>query len=551
MAKNMRHSIVFTLAVVFISGIVGIALILSLVFIINFHAAAVVMPAIGGWLSGRWIKDTLSGFDGDQIAGAAKRFADDAVTQADGDLLQAQRAIQSRILELRETESKMGTEIGGGVRIADWGISSDSKKIYAEIDALEAQLKDIETQWRAVRKEEKKAEKAVEVEANVQAVKDLASAWDEVFGKMEAVNKRRADREGERQFKDDVEADPFSTGDAVLERFEQAKAAENELVERLRELEAARQELLSGDEEADTGALTQLQSDIKSALNEYEQAVSETDVWERFFERADDAVTKTRESIKQLAEDSKNLDLDYARKQDDRRFNSLLKSDWVSAADEVAQAMARVNADWLAAGQQVAELRARAEAGDADAYRELEEALARRNELVSERSDLEGRQKEVDSGMRDGSRGMDGIRDLLNDEAKRGMREDWERSAAANPHAANAALAGFIADLENELSRIGALAERANAAQDYAGVLAYEEQAQAIKDQLAELRGMRAQTGERGSAVGSFSAQTVKAMTRDSGYVIGMRQLDVQRSMDNRLAKLVELYEPPTVVAVN
>ena len=38
MVKNMRHSIVFTLAVVFITGIIGIALLLSLVFISNFHS---------------------------------------------------------------------------------------------------------------------------------------------------------------------------------------------------------------------------------------------------------------------------------------------------------------------------------------------------------------------------------------------------------------------------------------------------------------------------------------------------------------------------------
>ncbi|MDR2404563.1 MAG: methyl-accepting chemotaxis protein, partial [Spirochaetaceae bacterium] len=38
MVKNMGHSIVFTLSVVFITGIIGIALLLSLVFISNFHS---------------------------------------------------------------------------------------------------------------------------------------------------------------------------------------------------------------------------------------------------------------------------------------------------------------------------------------------------------------------------------------------------------------------------------------------------------------------------------------------------------------------------------
>ncbi|MDR0656656.1 MAG: hypothetical protein LBG22_10115, partial [Treponema sp.] len=38
MAKKMSHSIVFTLALVFITGIIGIALLLSLVLISNFHS---------------------------------------------------------------------------------------------------------------------------------------------------------------------------------------------------------------------------------------------------------------------------------------------------------------------------------------------------------------------------------------------------------------------------------------------------------------------------------------------------------------------------------
>ncbi|MDR2444907.1 MAG: hypothetical protein LBD44_03090 [Spirochaetaceae bacterium] len=38
MSKNMRHSIVFTLAAVFITGVIGIALLLALVFIRNFHS---------------------------------------------------------------------------------------------------------------------------------------------------------------------------------------------------------------------------------------------------------------------------------------------------------------------------------------------------------------------------------------------------------------------------------------------------------------------------------------------------------------------------------
>ncbi|MDR2304969.1 MAG: hypothetical protein LBE10_10325, partial [Treponema sp.] len=38
MAKNRSHSIVFTLAVVFITGIIGIALLLSFIFISNFYS---------------------------------------------------------------------------------------------------------------------------------------------------------------------------------------------------------------------------------------------------------------------------------------------------------------------------------------------------------------------------------------------------------------------------------------------------------------------------------------------------------------------------------
>ncbi len=199
----------------------------------------------------------------------------------------------------------------------------------------------------------------------------------------------------------------------------------------------------------------------------------------------------------------------------------------------------------------MAELQDKAEAGDIGAQRELEKALEWRKELASGRGDLEGRQKEVASAQKEGERRFDHVRGVMTDEAKYKAKEEWEKEAAKNPRAANAALDAFIADLESQLADSGALAEQARAAQDYAGASRYEEQAKGIQEQLSEMRGMKGQAEERNTVTGDFSARAMEAMMRGGGQSLDKQQLETQQSMNERLGKLVDLYAAPTVVAVD
>ncbi|MCL2001452.1 MAG: hypothetical protein FWG74_08470, partial [Planctomycetes bacterium] len=244
-------------------------------------------------------------------------------------------------------------------------------------------------------------------------------------------------------------------------------------------------------------------------------------------------------------------DLDYTKKQDDERFQGLLKTDWTNAANEVAQAMARVNAEWLSTGQKVAELQAKAESGDIESQRELEKALELRKELAQERNSLEGRQRDFAETRQEGERSYANIRDIAAGEAKHKAREDFEQAASINPRAANAALEEFIASLEDQLTRSVSRGRQAQLAQDYAGASAYEAQAKAVQGQLSELRGMQGQRREREGVTGDFNARAMEAMMRGGGgKAIEQRQLETQQKMADRLGKLVDLYQAPTVVAM-
>lgn len=387
---------------------------------------------------------------------------------------------------------------------------------------------------------------------NKEIAEAYAKALEEVEKKIERLSKKRADRERDQAFDQSLKDDPYRAVGDVQRGIEDNQNQQAALKYRIERLQRERDALLRS-ARPDQQQVNNVNEQLTGLFGQMSQLLDDSDLWDTFAEKAEEAMQKTWDEYRELFDRMKMLDTQRAQEQDDERFKDLVATNWVAASKEVAQAIARVNRDWDETGRSIAWNIRQANKGNMESQNHLKVLYERREGLVEKRRGLEQRQDQVKSREAEGKQSFQAARDITLDETKLKTRKAWDDLAARNPGQATAALADFIKRMEDELRMVGSFAEEAARNQNYAVAAAFEDRMKHLKDGLTDLRSMQGQSRERDAIVGEFNARAMEAMMRggEQKPVVEEQQLVVQKEMAKHLKTLVSKAEAPTVVATD